>query len=54
VVPLFFAKDADGLRHGWIGRMKASIASIVPNFSAHRMARDYLQDVYVPAASRRG
>jgi glycogen phosphorylase len=54
VVPLFFAKDADGLRHGWIGRMKASIASIVPNFSAHRMARDYLQDVYGPAASRRG
>ena len=53
VVPLFFAKDADGLRHGWIGRMKASIASIVPNFSAHRMARDYLQEVYVPAASRR-
>jgi starch phosphorylase len=54
VVPLFFAKDADGLRHGWIGRMKRSIASVVPNFSAHRMVRDYLQQVYVPAASKRG
>jgi len=53
VVPLFFAKDADGLRHGWIGRMKGSIASIVPNFSAHRMVRDYLQEVYVPASARR-
>jgi starch phosphorylase len=54
VVPLFFAKDADGLRHAWIARMKASIASIVPQFSAHRMVRDYVQKVYVPAASRRG
>ena len=54
VVPLFFAKDADRLRHGWIGRMKNSIASVVPNFSAHRMVRDYLKQVYLPAASRRG
>jgi glycogen phosphorylase len=54
VVPLFFAKDDDGLRHGWIGRMKNSIASVVPNFSAHRMVRDYLKQVYLPAASRRG
>jgi glycogen phosphorylase len=54
VVPLFFAKGADGLRHGWVARMKSSIASVVPNFSAHRMVRDYLQQVYVPAAARRG
>ena len=54
VVPLFFARDDDGLRRGWIARMKASIASVVPNFSAHRMVRDYVQQVYVPAASRRG
>jgi glucan phosphorylase len=27
---------------------------VVPNFSAHRMVRDYVQQVYVPAASRRG
>jgi starch phosphorylase len=54
VVPLFFAPEEDGLRRGWIARMKASIASVVPNFSAHRMVRDYVQQVYVPAASRRG
>ena len=33
--------------------MKASIESVVPAFSAHRMARDYAQDIYVPAATRR-
>jgi starch phosphorylase len=53
VVPLFFDKDQDGLRRGWIGRMKNSIASVVPNFSAHRMVRDYVEKSYVPAASRR-
>src|SRR6185503_6995694 len=37
VVPAFYAKDEDGLRHQWIRTMKASIESVVPRFSAHRM-----------------
>jgi starch phosphorylase len=53
VVPLFFDKDPDGLRRRWLGTMKNSIASVVPNFSAHRMVRDYVERCYVPAARRR-
>jgi starch phosphorylase len=53
VIPAFFERDGDGLRHGWIRRMKASIESLVPRFSAHRMARDYVETVYLPAAQRR-
>ena len=53
-VPLFFEKDPDGLRRKWIAMMKASIASCVPQFSAHRMVRDYVEQVYLPAAARRG
>jgi glucan phosphorylase len=34
--------------------MKASIASCVPQFSAHRMVRDYVQEIYLPAAERKG
>jgi alpha-glucan phosphorylase-like protein len=52
-VPLFFQKDPDGLRRKWIAMMKASIASCVPQFSAHRMVRDYVEQVYLPAAARR-
>ncbi len=52
-MPLFFQKDADGLRRKWITMMKASIASCVPQFSAHRMVRDYAQQSYLPAAARR-
>jgi hypothetical protein len=32
--------------------MKASIESVVPHFSAHRMVRDYLERFYVPAGGR--
>jgi glycogen phosphorylase len=53
VVPAYYEGDEDGVRRRWIRTMKASIASVVPRFSAHRMVRDYALDVYVPAASRR-
>jgi starch phosphorylase len=54
MVPLFFDKGDDGLRHRWIAMMKASIESVVPAFSAHRMVRDYVEKIYVPAAGRKG
>jgi starch phosphorylase len=54
VVPRFFRRDEGGLPRAWIERMKASIESIVPAFSAHRMVRDYVLNTYLPAARRRG
>ena len=54
MVPAFYEKDDDGLRHRWIRMMKASIESVVPRFSAHRMVRDYVEKCYIPAAERRG
>jgi len=54
VVPLFFDRAEDGLRRRWIQVMKNSIVSVVPQFSAHRMVRDYVENVYLPAAGRRG
>jgi starch phosphorylase len=54
VVPLFFDRAEDGLRRPWIQVMKNSILSVVPQFSAHRMVRDYVEKIYLPAASRRG
>jgi starch phosphorylase len=53
VVPRFFDREGDGLPHRWIATMKASIESIVPRFSAHRMVRDYVETVYLPASARR-
>jgi starch phosphorylase len=53
VVPRFFERDEAGLPRRWIETMKASIASVVHRFSAHRMVRDYVEQTYVPAAGRR-
>jgi starch phosphorylase len=53
VLPRFFERDEQGLPRGWIETMKASIESVVPRFSAQRMVRDYVEQAYLPAASRR-
>jgi starch phosphorylase len=53
VVPRFFDRDSEGLPRAWIATMKASIESVVPRFSAHRMVRDYVETMYLPAAARR-
>jgi starch phosphorylase len=47
VVPAFFDRDETGLPRSWIRTMKASISSVVPQFSAHRMVRDYVEQVYL-------
>jgi starch phosphorylase len=52
VVPRFFERDESGRPPRWIAAMKASIESIVPAFSAHRMVRDYVEGIYLPASAR--
>jgi starch phosphorylase len=51
VIPRFFERDAEGMPQRWIETMKASIESVVPHFSAHRMVRDYVERFYVPTAA---
>ncbi len=49
VVAGFYDRDAAGLPHAWIGRMKRSIARLAPRFSTERMVRDYTIRAYLPA-----
>ncbi len=53
IIPLFYDRDGDDLPHRWLGRMKRSMASLTPRFSASRMVRDYAEQAYLPAAGRR-
>src|SRR5206468_2498915 len=53
VVPTFFDQDAEGVPRRWVEKMKASIESVVPRFSANRMLRDYVERFYLPATARR-
>jgi starch phosphorylase len=50
VIPLYYHRDADGLPHAWIARMKRSIQSLGWRFNADRMVMDYVRHAYLPAA----
>jgi starch phosphorylase len=49
VAPLYYDRGPDGLPHGWIKMMKASIRKLVPHFNTNRMVREYYEKFYVAA-----
>jgi starch phosphorylase len=51
VVPEFYRRDAQGIPVAWIARMRASMASLTPRFSASRAVSEYTEQHYLPAAS---
>jgi starch phosphorylase len=50
VIPLYYDRDMNGVPHGWIQIIKETIRSNAPLFSAQRMAKEYTEQMYVPAA----
>jgi starch phosphorylase len=46
VVPEFHDRDPDGIPQAWVRRMKASMRTLIPEFSASRMMRDYEDRLY--------
>jgi starch phosphorylase len=51
IVPTYHAA-AGGVPTAWIAIMKESLRTLAPFVSAHRMVRDYVDALYVPAAAR--
>ena len=50
IAPMFYERDARGLPLAWIERMRASIAELAPRFSSNRMLKEYIEQLYGPAA----
>ncbi len=50
VVPQFHDLGPSGEPNGWIARAKRSLRTLGPFVSAHRMVRDYVEELYLPAA----
>jgi starch phosphorylase len=46
VLPAFYERDARGLPTAWLARMRASLRTLGPQFSAGRMLRDYVAGPY--------
>ncbi|MHB8769655.1 MAG: alpha-glucan family phosphorylase [Syntrophales bacterium] len=51
VIPLYYEREADGIPHQWIKRMKYAIQNLGWRFSADRMVKDYTERFYLPAAN---
>jgi starch phosphorylase len=50
LVPLYYARDAEGLPRGWIRRVKHAIRTLAWRYNADRMVKDYVLQCYLPAA----
>jgi starch phosphorylase len=46
VVPAFYDRDDDGIPRAWLERLRASMKTNGPRFSASRMLRDYENELY--------
>lgn len=50
VVPAFYERDVTGVPRAWVARIRRSMGDLTLQYSASRMARDYLEKAYLPAA----
>jgi starch phosphorylase len=50
VIPAFYNRDERGIPTAWVARMRASMSRLTSRFSCNRMARQYIDDYYLPAA----
>jgi starch phosphorylase len=51
VIPEFYSRDENGIPTAWLARMRNSMASLTPRFSADRAVREYTEQYYLPAAA---
>jgi starch phosphorylase len=50
VIPQFYTREANGIPTQWLARMRESMATLTPRFSANRAVRQYSEEYYLPAA----
>jgi starch phosphorylase len=51
VIPEFYARDGQDIPTAWVARMRNSMASLTPRFSADRAVREYTEQHYLPGAA---
>jgi starch phosphorylase len=51
VIPEFYARDGQGIPTAWVARMRNSMASLTPRFSANRAVSEYTEQHYLRAAA---
>ncbi|MHB1923705.1 MAG: alpha-glucan family phosphorylase, partial [Acidimicrobiales bacterium] len=52
IVPLFYDRSDHVVPRRWVAKVRASLRSLGPFAAASRMVRDYVEEIYEPAAAR--
>jgi starch phosphorylase len=52
LVPTFYTRDEHGIPRRWLHIVKQSIRTVLPHFTARRMVKDYVREMYLPAVRR--
>ena len=52
LVPTFYDRDDRGIPRRWLQIVKQSIRTVLPHFTARRMVKEYVRDMYLPAVRR--
>ena len=52
IVPLFYDRPGGPVPRAWVRKIKANLRTLGPQVDASRMVRDYVQQMYEPAAER--
>jgi len=50
VIPEFYDRDSNGMPQKWLERLTASMGRLTPRFSSDRMMKEYVEQIYLPAA----
>ena len=52
VVPTYYQRDQHGVPHAWLRIVKECIRTVTPQFCGARMVKQYVEQMYVPAAQQ--
>ncbi|HEY4718146.1 MAG TPA: hypothetical protein VIH14_03945, partial [Anaerolineales bacterium] len=54
IIPLYYdERTPHQASAAWLAMVKESIRSLAPRFSARRMVKEYVQNMYLPAIEKR-
>jgi starch phosphorylase len=53
ILPLFYDRGKDGIPHKWLKHVRASMATLIPQYNTDRMVTEYIQKCYLPGKKSR-
>jgi starch phosphorylase len=51
IAPRFYDRGEDGVPHRWVQSIRHTLSTLSPSLSADRMVREYVERLYIPAAT---